>query len=76
MVKIKKIRDKGERDVDNSIRLATIWIRKYPEAYILLTGDGDDYHRSIIWDEFRLPNWFNNDMPEYLKRIEAKIASL
>jgi len=75
--KNQKIRDKGERDVDNSIRLATIWIRKYPEAYVLLTGaNGSDFDRAIVWDEFKLPNWFNNDMPEYLESIETKINSM
>lgn len=75
--KNRKIRDKGERDVNNSIQLTTIWIRKYPEAYAILTGEnGSDFNRFIVWDEFQLPQWFNNDMPEFLERLEAKINSL
>lgn len=75
--KNRKIRDKGERDVENSIQLAAVWIRKYPEAFILLTGEnGYDFHRGVIWNEFILPNWFNNDMPEYLTSIEEKINSM
>jgi len=74
----KKIRATAERKVDNSIRLAKIWIQKYPEAFNLLTGGDDtsDFGRAIIWDEFIRPNYFGGDMTEFLEKIKKKIKSL
>lgn len=73
-----QIRKKAEQNVDNDINLAAHWIRKDQESFELLTGgeNVDGFHRAIIWDEFVLPNWFNNDMPEYLDRVQNKINEL
>ena len=64
----KKIRGDAKRKVNKSIRVSCTWIQKYGEALILLTG-GDktsDFGRAIIWDEFVRPNYFGDDMSEFL----------
>lgn len=74
----KKIRGDAERKVDNSIQLSCIWIRKYAEAFKLLTGgeESSDFGRAIIWDEFIRPNYFGGDMSEFLEKIKKKIGLL
>ncbi len=74
----KKIRGDAERKVNNSIRLSCSWIKRYGEAFNLLTGGDEtsDFGRAIIWDEFIRPNYFGGDMSEYLEKIKKKIGQL
>jgi hypothetical protein len=76
--KNKKIRADAERKVDNSIRLSTTWIRKYADAFNLLTGGDEtsDFGRAIIWSEFIRPDYFGDDMSDYLEKIKKKIGFL
>ena len=75
--KNKKIRDRASHNVDNEIDLATRWIEKYPDSFDLMTGENaNDFDRTIVWDEFIRPNWFNVDMPRFLEKIKIKIESI
>ncbi|MCH7411153.1 hypothetical protein MM239_17275 [Belliella sp. DSM 111904] len=76
--KNQKLREEAGKKVNNSIDVSSSWIRKYPEAFKLLTGEGDrsDYGRMIIWDEFIKPNYFEGDMTDFLEKIQKKIESL
>lgn len=74
--KNKKIRDRALYDVENEINLAASWIEKYPDSFDLMTGaNANGFDKQIVWDEFILPNWFNVDMPDFLKRIKIKIET-
>lgn len=74
--KNKKIRAEADRKVDNAINLAVFHIRKNWEAFELLTGkDSSDYGRATIFDEFKLPQYFDFDMREFLEKIKLKIDS-
>ena len=74
----KKIREDAEKKVDNSIRLSCTWIRRYDEAFFLLTGGDEisDFGRATIWDEFIRPNYFGHDMSDFLEKIKKKISLL
>ena len=73
----KKIRESASARITNHIDLCCSWIMKYGDAYKMLTGEElDDYARAINWDEFKQPRYFQNDMPEFLKKIENKINSM
>lgn len=74
--KNQQIRKDAQRRVDNAIDIAALWIRKYHEAYILLTGNGTDFDRAIFWDEFIKPQWFGKDMPEFLQNLRKQIESM
>lgn len=74
--KNKAIRDSANRQVDSAIDLTmrTILANKY--LIDLLVGGGDeidDFQRSIIFDEFRIPRYFRNDMPDFLEKINLEI---
>lgn len=72
-----KIRKDGERKVDNSISLACYHIQQNPVIYNLLVGENTDgYGQAIIWDEFKLPQWFRKDFPDLLQKINAKIKEM
>lgn len=74
--KNKKIRDAAEREVNNAINTSVINIKNKWEAYLLATDEnGDDYHRSIIFNEFQHPRYFEAEMYDLLKKIETKIKS-
>lgn len=74
--KNKKIRADADRRVDNAISLAVIHIRKNWEVFELLTGkDSTGFGRAIIFDEFKLPQYFDFDMREFLEKIKQKISS-
>lgn|SRR5690554_972795 len=74
--KNKQIRDDAEREVDNAIRTSVINIKNKRDVYLLVTSErGDDYHRSIIFDEFQLPRYFKDEMHNLLRKIETKIKS-
>ncbi|WP_289665952.1 hypothetical protein [Flavobacterium panacagri] len=75
--KNKKIRGDAERKVDNTIALADYHVRNNWEVYELLTGGSDvnDFGRSIIYEEFRRPNYFGGDLSKLLTKIKEKINS-
>jgi len=71
-----KIRSAGGREVDSAIITADMNIRKYYEAYKLLTGiEGSDYSRAINYDEFKQARYFGGDLSKFLERIKEEIES-
>lgn len=74
--KNKKIRAEADRKVDNVISLAVFHIKKKWEVFELLTGkDSDGFGKAVIFDEFKLPQYFDFDMREFLEKIKQKINS-
>ncbi|HLV46424.1 MAG TPA: hypothetical protein VKY32_05220 [Flavobacterium sp.] len=62
--------------MDYAIKESVRNIKKYAEVYILATDEsGDNFHRSIIFDEFQLSQYFGDEMRDLLKKIETKIKS-
>lgn len=73
-----KIRDDGLRKAENAIQQADFHILENWESYILLTGgeENTDYGRTIIYDEFKQPRYFGNDMANFLTKIKEKLKNL
>ncbi len=74
----KKIRSAALNKASTGVRLACHHIEKNFEIFKLLAGgEGrDDYSRTIVYDEFKQPRYFKNDMNDLLHRIERKINTL
>jgi hypothetical protein len=74
--KNKSIRDRAEKDMRHTMSLAETWIRKYPNAFDLMTSpNATDFDKAIVWDEFRSSTWFKTDMSELLNKLKDKIKT-
>ena len=71
-----KIRSDGKRILNSSIRLAISYIRNKQEVYDLLTGKNtNEQGRLMLIEEFRRPEYFNDDMPQLLLKIGEIISN-
>lgn len=75
--KNKAIRKAAEYKVDSAIDTATRILKQHWDVFGLLAGENaTPFDRSIVWDEFRLPQWLGNDMGDLLRAMKEKINTL
>ncbi|WP_435138876.1 hypothetical protein [Formosa sp. A9] len=75
--KNKQIRDKATRDVERLLSLAKMWIKTYPDCYVLYVGEhSSDFDRALIWDELSNPRYFKTDIPKYIEKLKRKVETL
>jgi len=74
--KNKKIRSDAEREMRAAMHGATFTVKNNSEIRELLTSDPTLFGRVIAFDEFKDPRYFQQDMPNFLNKIEDKIKNI